>query len=113
MLRVSSTDSLKPGFMLTSLYVHFEGLTTDSYFGKTRPPVGGHIEKKFYYSSDGKTQFLTFPVVLKWSKLGGEKSICSFEGLTTESYFAKTRPPGEDHIEKRFFNTLLMTKHNF
>ena len=29
-----------------SLYDHFEGLTTDSYFGKTGPPGGGQIEKK-------------------------------------------------------------------
>ena len=28
-----------------SLYDHFEGLTTDSYFGKTRPP-GGRLYKK-------------------------------------------------------------------
>ena len=33
-----------------SLYVHFEGLTTDSYFGKTRPPWG---------RSDRKNAFLT------------------------------------------------------
>ena len=30
------------------LYDHFEGLTTDSYFGKTRPPGGGQIEKKAF-----------------------------------------------------------------
>ena len=29
-----------------SLYVHFEGLTTDSYFGKQDPLRGGQIEKK-------------------------------------------------------------------
>ena len=28
-----------------SLYVHFEGLTTDSYLSKTRPP-GGKLDKK-------------------------------------------------------------------
>ena len=34
------------GYKKVSLYVHFEGLTTDSYFGKTRPLGGGQIEKK-------------------------------------------------------------------
>ena len=29
-----------------SLYDHFEGLTTDSYFGKTRPPGGRSDRKK-------------------------------------------------------------------
>ena len=39
-----------------SLYDHFGGLTTDSYFGKKRPPGGGQIEKKaFQHSSDKKT----------------------------------------------------------
>ena len=33
----------KWGVKKASLYVHFEGLTTDSYFGKTRPPGGGWI----------------------------------------------------------------------
>ena len=36
------------GLKKASLYVHFEGLTTDSYFGKTRPLGGGQIEKKFF-----------------------------------------------------------------
>ena len=36
-----------------------------------------------------------------------------FEGLTTDSYFGKTRPLGEGHIERRLFNTLLMRKHDF
>ena len=35
-----------------------------------------------------------------------------FEGLTTDSYFGKTRPPGGVHIEKRLFNTLLIRKHD-
>ena len=42
------------GLKKASLYVHFEGLTTVSYFSKTRP-LGGQIEKKaFYHSSDGE-----------------------------------------------------------
>ena len=36
------------GLKKASLYVHFEGLTTDSYFGKTRPLGGGQIEKKAF-----------------------------------------------------------------
>ena len=37
-----------------------------------------------------------------------------FEGLKTDSYFGKTRPPGErlDRI-KGFCNTLPMRKHDF
>ena len=31
-----------------SLYDHFEGLTTDSYFGKIRPRGGGWIVKKAF-----------------------------------------------------------------
>ena len=38
------------GLKKASLYDHVEGLTTDSYFGKIRPPVG---------RSDGKKAFLT------------------------------------------------------
>ena len=43
------------GLKKASLYIHFEGLTTDSYFGKTRPSG----EK-----SDRKKAFLT----LFWSE---------------------------------------------
>ena len=43
-----------------SLYVHFEGLTTDSYFGKQDPVGGGQIEKKaFEHPSDERIWFLT------------------------------------------------------
>ena len=38
----------KSGLKKASLYVHFEGLTTNSNFGKTRPPWGSWIEKKFF-----------------------------------------------------------------
>ena len=34
-----------------SLYVHFEGLTTDSYFGKTRPPGGRSDRKKRLFNT--------------------------------------------------------------
>ena len=36
------------GLKKASLYVHFEGLTTDYYFGKAGLPWGGCIEKKAY-----------------------------------------------------------------
>ena len=34
------------GLKKASLYVHFEGLTTNSYFGKTRPPGESSYRKK-------------------------------------------------------------------
>ena len=36
------------GVKKASLYVHFEGLTTDSYFGKTRPPGERSDRKKAF-----------------------------------------------------------------
>ena len=36
-----------------------------------------------------------------------------FEGLTTDSYFGKTRPPQERSDRKRLFNTLLMRTYDF
>ena len=36
------------GLRKASLPVHIEGLTTDSYFGKTRFPAGGQIDKKAF-----------------------------------------------------------------
>ena len=36
-----------------------------------------------------------------------------FEGLTSDSYFGKTRPLGRGWIEKKAFNPLLMRKHDF
>ena len=36
------------GVKKASLYVYFEGLKTDSYFGKTRPPGRVHIERKAF-----------------------------------------------------------------
>ena len=60
------------GFKKASLYVYFEGLTTDSYSAKQDPLGRGHIEKwAFLHSSDEKTWFLTFPLIFKWSKMGG------------------------------------------
>ena len=40
------------GLKKASLYVYFEGLTTDSHFGKTIPPGGGQIKKGFFNTSD-------------------------------------------------------------
>ena len=61
----------KLGIKKPSLYVHFEGLTTDSYLSKTRPLEGGQIEKKGFLTlfwwenmiSDLSNGF-------KWSKMG-------------------------------------------
>ena len=38
----------KWGLEKASLYVHFESLTTDSYFGKTRPPGERSDRKKAF-----------------------------------------------------------------
>ena len=105
------------GLKKTSLYVHFKGLTTDSYLAKQNPLGGGWIEKRLFQpSSDEKTWFLTCPVVFKWSKMGVKKTSLydHFEGLTTDSYLAKQDPLGGGQIEKKgFFNPLLMRKHDF
>ena len=62
----------KWGVKKASFYVYFEGLTTDSYFGKARP-CGGRSYRKmaFLHSSDEKAWFLTFPLIFKWSEMGG------------------------------------------
>ena len=66
------SNGQKLGVKKASLYVYFEGLTTDSYFGKTRlPGERSYREKAFLHSSDEKTWFLTFPLIFKWSKMGG------------------------------------------
>ena len=39
---------VKNGVKKASLYVHFESLTTDSYFGKTRPPGERSDRKKAF-----------------------------------------------------------------
>ena len=38
------------GLKKASLYVHFEGLTTDSYLAKQDPLGGGWIEKKGFFN---------------------------------------------------------------
>ena len=175
----------KWGLKKASLYVHFEGLTTDSYFGKTRPPGERSDRKKSFFNTLlmrkhhfwhvqwfemvkngglkkhlsmsilkvwqltltlakqdplGRDQiekekwenFLTCPTLfsmmrfehhfwhVQWfwngQKWGLKKAslYVHFEGLTTDSYFGKTRPPGERSDRKKsFFNTLLMRKHHF
>ena len=35
-----------------------------------------------------------------------------FGGLTTDSYFDKTRPPGQNVDKKGLFNPLVMRKHD-
>ena len=39
------------GLKKASLYVHFECLTTNSYFGKTRPPGGRSDRKKGFFNT--------------------------------------------------------------
>ena len=77
---------------------------------KQDPVEGGHIEKGFLHSSDEKTWFLTFPLIFKWSPMGGFKKASLyvyFEGLTTDSYFGKARLPGERLYRKNGLYTLF------
>ena len=69
------------GLKKASLYVHFEGLTTDSYFS-TRPP-GWRLNRKkaFFNTSDEKTWFLTCPVVFKWSERGVKNFYVHFKAM--------------------------------
>ena len=108
----------KWGVKKASLYVHFEGLTTNSYLAKQDPVGGSWIEKK---------AFLT---LFWWENMISDRSSCylmvknrglkkaslyvHFEGFTTNSYFGKTRPRwGRLDRNKGFFNPLLMRKHDF
>ena len=77
----------------------------------------GHIEKwAFLHSSDEKTWFLTFPLIFKWSKMGGLKKLLSMSILKVWQLtliLAKQDPLGRGHIENGLFYTLLMRKHDF
>ena len=105
------------GLNKTSLYTPFEGLTTDSYFGKARPLGGGQIDKRLFNTLlMRKHDFWHVQWFLNGQKWDVKKPSLydHFEGLTTDSYFGKTRPPGEIWNKKMaFFNTLLMRKHDF
>ena len=105
------------GFKKASLYVYFEGLTTDSYFGKARLP-GERLYRKngfftlFWWENMISDLSINFQMV----KNGGFKKASLyvyFEGLTTDSYSAKQDTLGRGHIEKKLFYTLLMRKHDF
>ena len=106
------------GLKKASLYVHFEGLTTDSYLAKQDPLGGGQIEKKAYFNPllMRKHDFWHVQWFLNGQKWGVKKASLydHFEGLTTDSYLAKQDPLGGGQIEKKgFFNPLLMRKHDF
>ena len=73
-----------------SLYVHIEGLTTDYYFGKTRPPGGGQTEKRLFNTLlMRKYDFWPVQWLLNGQKWGVKKASLSvhIEGLATDSYF--------------------------
>ena len=105
------------GFKKAFLYVYFEGLTTDSYSAKQDPMGRGHIEKWLFYTLlMRKHDFWPFHWFSNGQKWGGVKKASLyvyFEGLTTDSYFGKTRPCGERSYRKKAFYTLLMRKHDF
>ena len=92
------------GFKKASLYVHYKGLTTDSYFGKTGPPW-----RLFYTLLMRKHDFWPFHWFSNGQKWGVKKAFLYvyFEGLTTDSYFGKTRLPGERSYRKKGFFTLF------
>ena len=101
------------------LYVHFEGLTADSYFGKTRPPEGRSDRKRGFFNTllMRKKWFLTCPVVFKWSKVVGLKesiSLCPFWRFDNWLLFWQNKTTWErSDRNKAFSDTLLMRKHDF
>ena len=106
------------GVKKASLYVHFEGLTTDSYFGKTRPPGERSDRKKGFFNTLLMRKHHFWHV--QWFEMvknGGLKKHLSMSILKVWQLtltLAKQDPLGRDQIEKKgFFNTLLMRKHHF
>ena len=101
------SNGQKWGVKKASLYVYFEGLTTDSYFGKARLPGERFIQKKrlFYTLLMRKHDFWPFHWFSNGQKWGVKKAslYVYFEGLTTDSYSAKQDPLGRGHIEKKAF----------
>ena len=89
----------KWGVKKASLYVHFEGLTTDSYFGKTRPPWGRLDIRKGFFNPllMRKHDFWHGQWFLNGQKWGVKKAslYVHFEGLTFYSYLAKQDSCGE------------------
>ena len=99
------------GLKKASLYVHFEGLTADSYLAKQDPLGGGQIEKKAYFNPllMRKHDFWHVQWFLNGQKWRVKKASLydHFEGLTTDSYLAKQNPLGGGQIEKKAFSTLF------
>ena len=104
------------GFKKASLYVYFEGLTTDFYSAKQDSLGRGHIENGLFYTLlMRKHDFSPFHWFLKGQKWGLKKllsmSILKVWQLTL--ILAKQDPVEGGHIEKWLFYTLLMRKHDF
>ena len=101
----------KWGVKKASLYVHFEGLKTDSYFGKNKTELGRSDRKKGFFNTllMRKPDFWPVQWFLNGQKWGVKKAslYVHFEGLKTDSYFGKTRPNWGGQIEKRAFLTLF------
>ena len=100
------SNGQKWGVKKASLYVYFEGLTTDSYSAKQDSLGRGHIEKwAFLHSSDEKTWFLTFPLIFKWSKMGGLKKLLSMSILKVWqlTLILAKQDPGERSYRKKAF----------
>ena len=108
----------KWGLKKASLYDHFEGLTTDSYFGKTRPPGGRSDRKKCFFNPllMRKHDFWHVQWFLNGQKWGVKKSISVWPFWRFDNWLfilAKQDPLGRGCIKKCFFNPLLMRKHDF
>ena len=77
----------------------------------------GHTENwAFLHSSDEKAWFLTFPLVFKWTPMGGLKKLLSMSILKVWqlTLIQQNKTPwGEVIQKKRLFYTLLMRKHDF
>ena len=84
---------------------------------KQDPLGGGCITKRLFNTLlMRKHDFWPVEWFLNGQKLGVKKGFLyvHFEGLTTDSYYGKTRPSGGRlYNKKSFFNTLLMRKHDF
>ena len=101
----------KWGVKKASLYVHFEGLTTDSYFGKTRPPGERSDRKKSFFNTLLMRKHHFWHV--QWFEMvknGGLKKHLSMSILKVWQLtliLAKQDPLGRDQIEKKAFSTLF------
>ena len=105
------SNGQKWGFKKASLYVYFEGLTTDSYFGKARLPGERSYRKMGFFTLFWWENMISdLSIDFQMVKNGGVKKASLyvyFEGLTTDSYFGKARLPGERSYRKKGFFTLF------